>query len=124
MKKKFKYSNEYSIGMYLSKYHILQQDDLDEFTNSRNTFTEDTPCNIYFILKRPRISLENTYLTETNSSLELKFYIHKKDNKLIRFIKIPKPLQPSSFRLESEYPYNYYKIRNSNGGGFKGKISV
>ena len=119
--KEFKYDSEYSIGMYLSKYQFLQQTELDFFAQNQTTFTEETPCHIYFILKRPRLSLEKDYFVEDKNFVELKYYIHVQDKKYERLLRIPKSSDLKQLRLICEYPYDTFKITDNgeNNANFK-----
>ncbi len=107
--------------MYLGTYQLLQQTELEEFAKTQKVFTEINPCNIYFILKRPRLSLDKNYFIQESEFVELKYYIHVEDRKEERFLRIRIPPNTDIIRLESCYPYNYFKLLFPDGniGNFK-----
>ncbi|SKB35141.1 hypothetical protein [Maribacter arcticus] len=112
-KKHFKYDSEYSIGMYLNKYQFLQQTELELFAKTQKVFTEDTPCHLYFILKRPRLSLDKDYFVQDQDFFEFKYYIHVQDEKHERLFRIGKPSDSKNFMLMCEYPYDTFKITDN-----------
>ncbi len=111
--KEFKYRTEYSINMYLSRYQILQQQDLKFF--AEQTISENFLCNIYFILKRPRIIINPGYLKNTDDYVELEFKIQVQNDFVSRFIQIQKIEGKDAIDLKSEYPYKYFEIEFENG---------
>ncbi len=110
MTKQFKYASEYSIGMYLGSYQFLQQTELEEFAKHQKVFNDNNPCNIYFILKRPRLSLDKNYIKVTNDFIELKYYIHIEDKKLEKYIKMSKLQEYNNINIVTEYPYNTFEL--------------
>jgi hypothetical protein len=123
-KKHFKHLTEYSIIMYLSKYMFLQQTELDIFAQYQNTFTEHNPCNIYFILRRPRISADPNYFKVEKEFIELKYFIHVPNERLVRILRIPFRDHPNDLILETEYPYNFVKFKDEKGNINRYKLSV
>ncbi|MEQ6168674.1 hypothetical protein AAOE16_15870 [Ekhidna sp. MALMAid0563] len=125
-KKQFKYLTEYSILMYLNKYMFIQQMELDVFAKYQNTFTEENPCNIYFILRRPRISADPEYFIVGEDFIELKYFIHIKNERLERILRVPFSDLPSDLRMETEYPHNFVKFIDKEGNinGYKLAVLV
>ncbi|WP_405223761.1 hypothetical protein [Dokdonia sp. Asnod1-B02] len=123
-KKEFKFGSEFSIIMYLKTYMFLQQTELEGFVKTQSTFDESTPCNIYFILKRPRISLNPNYFKVNDNFLEIKYFIHIRENKIEKTIKLPFKYLPKDILLESEYPYNYFTLKAKNGDWNTYKLAV
>ena len=110
MKKQFKFGNEFSIGMYLGAYQFLQQTELEEFAKTQNVFTENNPCNIYFIVKRPRLSLDKKFFIQEKEYVEIKYYIHVQDDKYERFLRLSIPQIDGEIKFETNYPYNNFKM--------------
>ena len=100
--------------MFLSRYQFLQQIELEEFAREQTVFTESNPCNIYFILKRPRLSLDPKYLRLDSGRAELKYFIQIEDEKFERYLLLELPRKIHNIRLESKYPYNYFKLHDDN----------
>lgn len=107
--------------MYLSKYQFLQQNELDSFAKTQNAFSEYNPCNIYFILRRPRISADPNYLKVEKDYVEIRYFIHIKDERLERIIRLPFKDHPLDLTMETEYPYNFlsFKDKEGNINGYK-----
>lgn len=108
--KKYKYSSEGAIDIFLSTYQILQQNELKYFSENQRIFNNINPCNIYFILKRPKITVNPDYLKVNINSIELMYYIQIQDNKESRLIQIPNKDKTENIKLTSEYPYNYFSL--------------
>lgn len=113
-KKTFKYASEFAILMYLNTYQTLQQTELQQFGKTQKTFTDNNPCNIYFILKRPRLSLDPSYCIKEKDFIELKFFIHIQDEKHERKFRM-KNKNFDEYEFKTEYPYNYFNLINKNG---------
>lgn len=123
-KKEFKFATELSILMYLNNYMFLQQTELSEYAKVQTSFTESTPCNIYFILRRPRVSLNPDYWVVNDHNIELQYYIHVQDEKIERAIKIPIRGLPKDISLLSEYPYSHFKLKDKSGHWKGYKLAV
>ncbi|MEQ9377554.1 MAG: hypothetical protein RIG68_20370 [Imperialibacter sp.] len=123
-KKHFKYDSEYSIGMYLSKYQFLQQTELELFAKNQNTFTDATPCHIYFILKRSKLSLDSTYFKEEPNYVEVKYFIHEQEKKHERLLRIPKPTELKNLELGTEYPFDFFKVTDNGENNANFKLSA
>jgi hypothetical protein len=108
-KKTFKYATEFAIIMYLDTYQILQQTELQTFGKTQKTFTDKNPCNIYFILKRPRLSIDATYCVKERDYIELKYFIHIQDEKYERKFRM-KNKNFDEYEFKTEYPYNYFHL--------------
>lgn len=110
-KKTFKYTTEFAVLMYLDTYQILQQTELQSFGKNQKTFTDNNPCNIYFVMKRPRLSLDAKYYVKEKDFVELKYFIHVQDEKYERKFRMK---NPGDYELKTEYPYNYFDLISKN----------
>lgn len=111
-KKTFKYASEFAVLMYLDKYQLLQQTELEIYGKVQTAFTEYNPCNIYFILRRPKVTIDPNYCVRNKNSIELKYYIHVQDKKHERKFRIKVNTDIYDFR--TQYPYNYFSLINKN----------
>ncbi|PRB03824.1 hypothetical protein CQ046_08510 [Chryseobacterium sp. MYb7] len=111
--KTYRYSSEFGINMFLKKYQILQQQELKVFSKM-NVFTENDPCHIYFILKRPRIIIDPDYFISNDEFYELKFKIQVKDKYITQIHKFPHA-NNKVLEIFSEYPNNYFTAIFENG---------
>jgi hypothetical protein len=111
-KRTFKYSSEFAVLMYLETYQILQQTELEIFGKTQTVFTENKPCNIYFILKRPKVTIDPNYCVKNNNSYELRYFIHIQDKKHER--KFRSKINTEEYDFKTQYPYNYFSFINKN----------
>lgn len=105
---------------------FIQQTELDIWAKNQNTFTEENPCNIYFILRRPRISADPDYLKVGKDFIEMKYFIHVENERLERILRIPFGEHPSDLIMETEYPHNFVKFKDKEGNinGYKLAVLV
>ncbi|MBT2160860.1 hypothetical protein [Zobellia barbeyronii] len=108
--KEHKYSSECAIDIFLSTFQILQQSELEFFTKTQQIFNKTNPCNIYFILKRPKTTINPSYLKVDKNWIELMFYIQVQEKKESRLLRIPNNDKTQNIKLHSEYPYNYFTL--------------
>lgn len=115
-KKTFTYASEFAILMYLDTYQTLQQTELQQFGKTQKIFTANNPCNIYFILKRSRLSLDPTYCFKKKDFIELKYFIHIQDKKHERKFRM-KNKNFDEYEFKTEYPFNYFHLISKKGQG-------
>ncbi|QMW04521.1 hypothetical protein [Spirosoma foliorum] len=107
----FKYTTEGFIVMYLSKYQILQQQELEYFAENQDIFNDQSKCHIYFILKRPRTTINGSYFKFNDDYFELEVEIQIKNRFINRLLKIDNPYKSKNAKLITDYPYNYFEIQ-------------
>ncbi|MFB3386577.1 hypothetical protein [Flavobacterium sp. LAR06] len=110
-----KYRNfiEYSIIMHMSKITLCQQDDLNESLFQRE-YNDESPCHIYFIITRPRITIVPEKC-EFKELIRLTFKIQIGSEFLEReiFLNHPPNENLSNAILKSEYPFSKFQILNN-----------
>ena len=104
---------EFSINMNLDKIMILQQGELEQ-VKGLNYFDEFSPCHIYFVGKRPRVIIDKDFLNVTPEYFELKFLIQNKEEFKEFPVKIENNFKTDKLVLDSNYPYNYFSIKDEN----------
>jgi hypothetical protein len=107
--KEYTYASEGGLIVYLKNYQILQQGDLIPFAESQSLFTEATPCNIYFVLKRPKVTVVPNSLKINPDNYSITFSIQQKDKSIERIIALPKS-KTNTIELETEYPYTIFTL--------------
>ncbi|MCA6380691.1 MAG: hypothetical protein IM574_01790 [Cytophagales bacterium] len=120
----FKFSSEGAVIMFLEKYQLLQQTDLKDYAKHQTTFTDRDPCNIYFILKRSRVTISPESFKVNSDHLRLDFEIHKQNEKIILPIKSLKPKTDREISLKANYPYNVFEIYDGNEPILKAKAAT
>ena len=99
---------EFTINMLLEKIMILQQSHLPT-VNLYNYFNEDTPCHIYFICRRPRVTIKPNSFSATDSSLAITFKVQRQDN----FEEYTYTLENDfgeNVTIETEYPFSVLNL--------------
>lgn len=78
-------------------------------------FTEKEPCHIYFILKRPRITIDPDYFKTNDEYYELRFKIQIKDKYEGEIHRFYHPQNNKVVKITTEYPYNYFTAISEKG---------
>lgn len=115
---------EYGVNMFLSRYQILQQTDIKNWAKNQKDFNKSNPCNLYMILKRPRMTINPEYLFFNDEYIELEYFILDKEQKLERRFRMPKSKELDGLKLYTEYPYSTGRIESENKDRFNFKISA
>lgn len=114
---------EFAINMNLDKMMILQQPEL-KYVNQMNYFDENSPCHLYFIGKRPRVSIDKNYFEVTAGYIGLKFLIQYQDKLEELPLKFKNNLGTNDIKLETNYPHNTFQIVENNEIIFDAKVSL
>ena len=112
---------EFAINMVLEKFLLIQQSDLENVSKT-NYFDERNPCHIYFIFRSPRLSLIPEKTKVTTENIFFYAYEHNKDNKIEHELKFLNNLDTINVSVESDYPYNYFKIYKNGHLYSEGKV--
>lgn len=113
-KKEYKFASEGSVLMFLDKYQILQQTELKEYAKHQKTFTEQNPCNLYFILKRPRVTIDPKSFQYDTDSICIDTLIQVQNQNLKFPIRLANKNQSNKIRLDTEYPYSIFSLYDNN----------
>lgn len=74
---KYQFSTESTIGFFLGKHQISQQDEFDVIIHD-DFFEKNNPCNIYFICQRPKVFVEPESFQYNEESITIDFLIQQK----------------------------------------------
>ncbi|WP_433991431.1 hypothetical protein U8527_12180 [Kordia algicida OT-1] len=113
---------EFAINMNLHKMMILQQSEL-EYVNQQNYFDEYSPCHLYFVCKRPRLTIDPGFFKIDDKSISLKLRIHYPDKVKEHQLNFYNNLGTTDAKLESEYPYSKFKVITDKGVWCDAKVS-
>lgn len=118
MKKLFSNSNyrfgvETCLLMYLNTYQMVLAADLDDYSKTQDTFDKENPCNLYFILRRPKITVDPESIKTETDRVSMDILIHKPDETIrsqtvIEFYNAKPPIEHYT-----EYPYNLVAFKDS-----------
>lgn len=106
---KRKYISEFGINMYLTHTMVLQQEELKR-VNEINYFSPEFPCHIYFICRRQRILINPLKFSCNENEVYFTFMIQKQSNFEELLIKATNVFKTTNIKLESEYPYNTFRL--------------
>ncbi len=100
---------EFAINMNLEKMMILQQPEL-KFVSQFNYFDEYNPCHLYFICKKPRLTIIPEKFEVTNEYLKMTFGINRKG--IIEEIeyKFANNFETNDIQINSSYPFNIFQL--------------
>lgn len=110
---KYQFSTESTIGFFLGKHQISQQDEFDVIIHD-DFFEKNNPCNIYFICQRPKVFVEPESFQYNEESITIDFLIQQKNDKLRKTVVIENPYHDAEYQLKSNYPFNYFEIIDEN----------
>ena len=113
---------EFAINMNLDKIMIIQQQEL-KFVNSFNIFTEDSPCHIYFIGKRPRLTIIPEKFEVTDESIKLTFGINRKGKIEEKEYTFHNTFNTKEITIISSYPFNEFQLTSENRQLLSAKVS-
>ncbi len=102
-------------NIYLKNYWETQEDEF-RFVNYNKHFSEEEPCNIYLVGIRPRVIIDPNYFEIDGEFVKLKFKIQKEHNfhEVIGLLPLKREVK-GIVRLESEFPYSRFNIKDENG---------
>lgn len=107
---KYKQGIESFLAMYLDKYQFVLGADLEAYAKSDEMFSKDIPCNIYFILKRPKVTIDPNSFKSQGKEVRFDLIVHQPDKK--HTISIVTEIHNAKSKLElfTEYPFNFFAI--------------
>lgn len=108
----YKFGTESFLSMYLSQYQFVLGADLDYYAQSNELFNDENPCNIYFILRRPKVTVEPNSFYSKEQEAFFDLIIHDRGNAGVLKIKLELNKAKSKLSLVTEYPYNSFAIRD------------
>ncbi len=88
---------------------ILQQPELSEVAKT-DYFDASYPCHLYFVCRRPRISLNVDKFEVTEEFIEFVINVHHNENINEYNVKISNDFDSTNVTLKSSYPYNKFKL--------------
>lgn len=107
--------------MNLNQYQFVLGSDLEYYAQNSDTFGIDNPCNIYFILARPKVTVAPESVVIDGKIVKLQFVIHEPENEQIVKLGFEFREAKSDLKFESKYPYNFFKIYDGKDVIFAGR---
>lgn len=112
-KKDYKFGTEGLLSMYLETYQFILGADLEMYAKEQNeTFNKKNPCHIYFILRRPKVTINPDSFKTSGNKAQFDLTIHQKDGYGVINIATEFAEAKSNLELITEYPYNLFVIKD------------
>jgi len=113
---------EFAINMNLEKMMILQQPELKSVSQF-NYFDENSPCHIYFICKKPRLTVIPEKFEVTNEFIKMTFGINRKGVIEEKEYKFVNNLGTKDIEIISTYPFNIFQLKSKDKQLVDAKVS-
>ena len=118
-----KLPTEFAINMNLHKMMILQQPEL-KFVSKHNYFDKFSPCHIYFICRRNRITIIPQKFSVTDEYIKITIGINRKGIIEEKEYEFANNLVTKDIQIVSEYPNNVFQIKNNDEILIDAKVSL
>lgn len=105
-----KFGAESFLSMFLSQYEFVLGADLDIYLENDGIFNDANPCNIYFILQRPKVTIDPKSFSSNGNRALFDFIVHDKENKLRISLNIGVPKAESEIKLITKYPFSEFEL--------------
>jgi len=96
--------------MFLSQYQFVLGVDLENYAESDELFNDANPCNIYFVLQRPKVTIDPKSFSTSGKRALFDFIIHDKENERRISFNIGIPKAKSEIKLITEYPFSKFEL--------------
>ena len=114
-KNNYRFGVESFLIMYLNKYQFVLGSDLESYAKSNETFTNEYPCNIYFVLRRPKVTISPDSVMINGNKADFDLIIHHQTNRDIVPMSIILEKAKSEVKFQTQYPYNIFAFSDENG---------
>jgi len=108
----YRFGLETSLLMYLDQYQFVLGSDLEDFSKRQTIFDDDNPCNIYFILRRPKITVDPNSIEIDGKIAKFNLLIHIQENVNVVNMSCEFLKATSKIQHFTEYPYNMLAFRD------------
>lgn len=119
MRKKIKpvtFGAEGFFNTYLSNYQMLLGVDLEMYSKQNDQlFNKDNPCNLYFILKRPKVTINPDSFRSEGKNAYFDLIVHEKEELKVISIGVELKKAESNLKLVTEFPFNMFTIEDNEG---------
>ena len=109
----YKFGVESFLLMYLDQYQFVLGYDLESYSKSNETFTKDNPCNIYFVLKRPKVTVDPNSVKIDGKKVNLDLLVHDRDGGTIN-VAFELKKAKSDLKFTTGYPYNLFFLSDKD----------
>ncbi|UZJ64682.1 hypothetical protein OKW96_20465 [Sphingobacterium sp. KU25419] len=115
-KKDHKFGTEGFLAMYLQKYQLILGTDLEMYQKDDDrTFDDENPCHIYFVLKKPKVTIDPSTFRCEGKLAKFDFIIHHQSGFQVLNMALEFPDSETPLKLITEYPFNLFMIQEESG---------
>lgn len=112
-KRDYRFGMEGFLSMYLETYQLILGSDLEMYAKEKNeTFNENNSCHIYFILRRPKVTINPESFKTFGNKAQFDLTVHQKEGYGVINITTKFTEAKSNLELITEYPYNLFTIKD------------
>lgn len=111
-KNNYRFGIETFLLMYLDQYQFVLGSDLENYSKNQVLFSEDNPCNIYFVLRRPKVTAIPDSINISDKKASFKLLIHSKEKHIVVDVECEFANANSKIEYYTEYPYNILAFRD------------
>lgn len=111
----YRFGVESFLAMYLDKYQFVLGADLEGYAKSNETFTNGYPCNIYFVLRRPKVTIDPDSIKIMGNKADFELVIHHHGKGVVVPMSIVLEKAESELKFHTQYPYNLFTFSDRNG---------
>lgn len=107
----YKLGSEGFLSMYLDQYQLILGSDLENYAADESLiFNKENPSHIYFILRRPKVTIDPNSFRNEQNSVKFDFLIHGKEGNDTLNMVAEFPEAKTPLKLITKYPYNLFEI--------------
>ena len=92
--------------MYLDKFQFVLGADLETYAANNDYFSDRDPCNIYFVLRRPKVTVDPDSINVRGKKVRFKVLIHLPEKIFELGLHCEFKRATSRIECHTEYPYN------------------
>lgn len=108
----YRFGVETFLLMYLDQYQFVLGSDLEDYSKNQELFNEDNPCNIYFVLRRPKVTVIPDSIKISNKKASFKLLVHSWEKPIEVDLECEFTKANSKIEYYTEYPYNILAFRD------------
>lgn len=109
----YKFGTEGFLLTYLKSFQFVLGADIEAYSKEKNQlFSKDNPCNIYFILSRPKVTIEPNSFQCEGQKVNFDLIIHQANSHGIVSMGMEIPKAKAELKLITKYPYNLFSIKD------------
>lgn len=111
-KNNYRFGVETVVSIYLNNYQFVLGADLADYTKRQGFFNDENPCNIYFVMRRPKVSIDPDSIKVNGKTVKLNLLIHARERLGVVGLSCEFNNANSKIEYLTEYPFNMILFRD------------